>query len=139
MTLNNIIQQISSYGTSHPQINTVFFGDFADKLDDADVVYPAMFYDLDNGNFLAKQLSFSFSIYLLDRHLVETDAQEVLSDMSLVAEDIVARLRTPSNEWITSDNINVQFFREAEPDYLAGVRLDVTITLPSINNRCQIP
>jgi hypothetical protein len=139
MTLNNIVKQITSYGTSHPQISTVFFGDFADKLDDADVVYPAMFYDLNGGNFLAKQLSFSFSIYLLDRHLVETDAQEVLSDMSLVAEDIVARLRTPSNEWITSDNINVQFFREAEPDYLAGVRLDVTITLPSINNRCQIP
>jgi hypothetical protein len=139
MTLNQIVKQITSYGTSHPQINTVYFGDFADKLDDADVVYPAMFYDLDGGNFLAKQLSFSFSIYLLDRHLVETDAQEVLSDMSLVAEDIVARLRTPSNEWITSDNINVQFFREAEPDYLAGVRLDVSITLPSINNRCQIP
>jgi hypothetical protein len=139
MTLNQIVKQITSYGTSHPQISTVFFGDFADKLDDADVVYPAMFYDLNGGTFLAKQLSFSFSIYLLDRHLVETDAQEVLSDMSLVAEDIVARLRTPSNEWITSDNINVQFFREAEPDYLAGVRLDVTITLPSINNRCQIP
>jgi hypothetical protein len=139
MTLNQIVKQITSYGTSHPQISTVFFGDFADKLDDADVVYPAMFYDLNGGNFLAKQLSFTFSIYLLDRHLVETDAQEVLSDMSLVAEDIVARLRTPSNEWITSDNINVQFFREAEPDYLAGVRLDVTITLPSINNRCQIP
>ena len=139
MTLNQIVQQITSYGTSHPQISTVYFGDFADKLDDADVVYPAMFYDLESGNFLAKQLSFSFSIYLLDRHLVETDAQEVLSDMSLVAEDIVARLRSPSNEWITSDNINVQFFREAEPDYLAGVRLDVSITLPSINNRCQIP
>jgi hypothetical protein len=139
MTLNQIVKQITGYGTSHPQINTVYFGDFADKLDDADVIYPAMFYDLESGNFLAKQLSFSFSIYLLDRHLVETDAQEVLSDMSLVAEDIVARLRTPSNEWITSDNINVQFFREAEPDYLAGVRLDVSITLPSINNRCQIP
>jgi len=139
MTLNQIVKQITGYGTSHPQISTVYFGDFADKLDDADIVYPAMFFDLDGGNFLAKQLSFSFSIYLLDRHLLETGAQEVLSDMSLVAEDIVARLRTPSNEWITSDNINVQFFREAEPDYLAGVRLDVSITLPSINNRCQIP
>jgi hypothetical protein len=139
MTLNQIVKQITGYGTSHPQISTVYFGDFADKLDDADIVYPAMFYDLESGNFLAKQLSFTFSIYLLDRHLVETDAQEVLSDMSLVAEDIVARLRTPSNEWITSDNINMQFFREAEPDYLAGVRLDVSITLPSINNRCQIP
>jgi hypothetical protein len=139
MTSNQIISQISSYGTSHPQINTVYFGDFADKLDDAEVVYPAMFFDLSGGNFLAKQLSFSFSIYLLDRHLVETNAQEVLSDMSLVAEDIVARLRTPSNEWITSDNINIQFFIEAEPDFLAGVRLDVSLTLPSINNRCQIP
>jgi len=139
MTLNQIVKQITGYGTSHPQINTVYFGDFADKLDDADVVYPAMFYDLESGNFLAKQLSFVFSIYLLDRHLVETDASEVLSDMSLVAEDIVARFRTPTNEWITSDNINMQFFREAEPDYLAGVRLDVSITLPSINNRCQIP
>jgi hypothetical protein len=139
MTLNQIVKQITGYGTSHPQISTVYFGDFADKLDDADIVYPAMFYDLESGNFLAKQLSFTFSIYLLDRHLVETDAQEVLSDMSLVAEDIVARLRTPSNEWITSDTINMQFFREAEPDYLAGVRLDVSITLPSINNRCQIP
>lgn len=139
MTLNQIIAQITSYGTSHPQINTVYFGDFADKLDDEDVVYPAMFFDVDGGQFLAKQLSFTFSIYLLDRHLVETDALEVLSDMSLVAEDIVARLRTPSNEWITADNINVTFFREAEPDYLAGVRLDVGITLPSINNRCQIP
>lgn len=139
MTLNQIIAQITSYGTSHPQINTVYFGDFADKLDDTDMVYPAMFFDVDGGQFLAKQLSFTFSIYLLDRHLVETDALEVLSDMSLVAEDIVARLRTPSNEWITADNINVTFFREAEPDYLAGVRLDVGITLPSINNRCQIP
>ena len=139
MTINQIVSQITSYGTSHPQISTVLFGDFADKLDDADVVYPAMFFDIDNAQFLAKQLSYTFSIYLLDRHLVETDALEVISDMSLVAEDIVARLRTPSNTWITDDSINMDFFREAEPDYLAGVRLVATITLPSLNNRCQIP
>ena len=139
MTLNQLVAQITSYGTSHPQINTVIFGDFADKLDDADVIYPAMFFDVDNATFAAKQLSYTFSIYLLDRHLVETDALEVLSDMSLVAEDIVARLRTPSNTWITGDNLNVTFFREAEPDFLAGVRIDATLTLPSLNNRCQIP
>ncbi|CAB4137507.1 hypothetical protein UFOVP316_48 [uncultured Caudovirales phage] len=139
MTLNQIVAQITSYGTSHPQINTVIFGDFADKLDDADVVYPAMFFDVDNATFAAKQLSYTFSIYLLDRHLVETDALEVLSDMCLVAEDIVARLRTPSNTWMTGDSLNLTFFREAEPDFLAGVRIDATLTLPSINNRCQIP
>lgn len=139
MTINQIVNQIKGYGTSHPQINTVYFGGFADKLDDADIVYPAMFFDLDSAQFLAKQLSYTFSIYLLDRHLVETDALEVISDMALVGEDMVARLRTPSNEWITDDSINMDFFMEAEPDYLAGVRLIATITLPSLNNRCQIP
>lgn len=139
MTINQIVNQITSYGTSHPQISTVLFGDFADKLDDSDIVYPAMFFDIDSAQFLAKQLSYTFSIYLLDRHLVETNALEVISDMALVGEDMVARLRTPSNTWITSDTINMDFFIEAEPDYLAGVRLIATITLPSLNNRCQIP
>lgn len=139
MTLNQIISQIKSYGTSHPQINYVLFGEFSDKLDDEDVTYPAMFIDLQSANFLSKQLSYTFNIYLLDRHLQETDALEVLSDMSLVAEDIVARLRTPSNTWVTDDNIAVTFFREADPDFLAGVRIDATLTLPSLNNRCQIP
>jgi len=139
MTINQIVSQITSYGTNHPQISTVIFGDFADKLDDSDIVYPAMFFDLDSAQFLAKQLSYTFSIYLLDRHLVETNALEVISDMALVGEDMVARLRTPSNTWITDDTINMDFFIEAEPDYLAGVRLIATITLPSLNNRCQIP
>jgi hypothetical protein len=139
MTLNQIIKQIKSYGENHPQINHVWFGDFYDKLDDEDVIYPAMFLDINSGNFLGKQLSYSFSIYLLDRHLVETQAEEVLSDMSLIAEDIVALLKTPSLEWAADPNIPVTIFREAEPDFLAGLKLDVTLILPSLNNRCQIP
>lgn len=139
MTLNQIITQIKSYGVNHPQINYVLFGEFADKLDDEDVTYPAMFLDLQSANFSAKQLSYVFNIYLLDRHLQETDALEVLSDMSLVAEDMVASLRTPTNTWVVDDTLPMQFFREADPDFLAGVRIDVTLTLPSLNNRCQIP
>jgi hypothetical protein len=139
MTLNNIIAQIKSYGVNHPQINYVLFGEFADKLDDEDVTYPAMFIDLQSANFSAKQLSYVFNIYLLDRHLQETDALEVLSDMSLVAEDMVALFRAPTTTWVVDDSLPMQFFREADPDFLAGVRIDVTLTLPSLNNRCQIP
>ena len=139
MTLNQITTQIKSYRLNHPQINYVLFGEFSDKLDDEDVTYPAMFIDLQSANFSAKQLSYVFNIYLLDRHLQETDALEVLSDMSLVAEDMVASLRTPTNTWVVDDSLPMQFFREADPDFLAGVRIDVTLTLPSLNNRCQIP
>lgn len=139
MTLNQITTQIKSYGLNHPQINYVLFGEFADKLDDEDVTYPAMFIDLQSANFSAKQLSYVFNIYLLDRHLQETDALEVLSDMSLVAEDMVALFRAPTTTWVVDDSLPMQFFREADPDFLAGVRIDVTLKLPSLNNRCQIP
>jgi hypothetical protein len=30
-------------------------------------------------------------------------------------------------------------FVESEPDVLAGVKASVSLVLPSINNRCQIP
>jgi hypothetical protein len=33
----------------------------------------------------------------------------------------------------------MEFFVESEPDVLAGVKADVTLTLSSINNRCQVP
>jgi hypothetical protein len=139
MTLNQIVKEIRSYGENHPQINTVYFGEFSDKLDDQDIVYPAMFFDIDEARFSAKLLTYVFNIYILDRHLVETDALEVMSDMSLIAEDIVARLRNPTNTWVTSDEIPMQYLREAEPDFIAGVKIDATLTLPSLNNRCQIP
>jgi hypothetical protein len=139
MTLNQIITEIKNYGETHPQIKTVYFGEFSDKLDDNDVIYPAMFFDMVDAAISNKLITYNFVIYLLDRHLVETDALEVLSDMNLVAQDIVAEFRNPSNEWIAGDTIAVNYFREDSPDYLAGASINISVTLPSLNNRCQIP
>jgi hypothetical protein len=109
------------------------------RLSNGDVTYPAMFFGLESASMLAKQIQYTFSLYFMDRQLQETEGLEVLSDMTLVAQDIVAELRNNANEWIVGDNIAMTYFVEEDPDYLAGVRLDVTFTLPSINNRCQIP
>lgn len=139
MTLNQIITQIKTYGENHPQINTVYFGEISDKLDDNDIVYPAMFFDLGDASISAKQINYNFNIYILDRHLFETDALEVLSDTNLIAQDIVAEFRSPSTQWVTGDAITLTYVREDTPDYLAGVSINLNITLPSLNNRCQIP
>lgn len=98
-----------------------------------------MFVDLEGSSFLPKLLTHTVSIYIMDRHIAETEALEVLSDTSLICEDIIAQLRNNSNIYTVADNITMQPFMEAEPDYLAGWRLDVALTVPSINNRCQIP
>lgn len=139
LTLNQIITQINGFGTSHPQLNTVLFGEFAEKLDGEDIIYPAMFFDLADASISEKQISYNLNIYIMDRHLVEADGLEVLSDTNLIMQDIIAKIRNNTNDWETGINIPITYFREAEPDFLAGVRADVSLTTDSLNNRCQIP
>jgi hypothetical protein len=98
-----------------------------------------MFFDMGDASISQKQINYTFNIYILDRHLVETDALEVLSDTNLIAQDIVAEFRNPTTEWVTGDTITLTYFREDSPDYLAGVSINLNITLPSLNNRCIIP
>jgi hypothetical protein len=41
--------------------------------------------------------------------------------------------------WTLNQNLPITFYTESDPDYLAGVKLDVTLTVPFINNRCEVP
>jgi len=76
----------------------------------------------------------------MDRMLSEeTNETEVLSDMTLIGEDVMAQLRKPTQQWVVSDNASITYYTESDPDYLAGIKIDITLTLPSINNRCQVP
>lgn len=138
-TLNQIIKRITDYANQHAQINFVYFGAIYNKLSASDVTYPALFFDIEQSQILAKQTEFTFSLYFMDRQLQETEGVEVLSDMVLIAQDIVAQLRNNYNEWDVSENIPMEFFIESDPDYIAGVRLAVSLTIPNINNRCVIP
>lgn len=140
MTLNQIVKQISAFGNNHEQIKFVYFGDVWERLSNGEVTYPAMFFNLNDAQILAKQIQYNFSIYVMDRMLMEeTNETEVLSDMTLVGQDIVANLRDQIYNWVVSDNMSVTFFTESDPDYLAGLKIDFSLTLSSLNDTCQIP
>ncbi|CAB4121791.1 hypothetical protein UFOVP19_6 [uncultured Caudovirales phage] len=140
MTLNQIVKQITTFGNNHPQINFVYFGDVWERLSNGEVTYPAMFFTLGDAQILQKQIQYNFSIYVMDRMLMEeTNETDVLSDMTLIGQDIVAKLRSPEYNWITGENIQITFYTESDPDYLAGVKMDFTLTLSSLNDTCQIP
>jgi hypothetical protein len=118
----------------------VYFGDVWERLSNGEVTYPAMFFSLTDAQILAKQIQYNFSIYVMDRMLMEeTNETEVLSDMTLIGQDIVAKLREHTYNWIASDNMTLSFYTESDPDYLAGVKIDFTLTLSSLNDTCQIP
>jgi hypothetical protein len=140
MTLNQIVKQITEFGNNHEQIKFVYFGDVWERLSNGEVTYPAMFFNLNDAQILAKQIQYNFSIYVMDRMLMEeTNETEVLSDMTLVGQDMVASLRDHIYNWIVSDNMSVTFYTESDPDYLAGVKIDFSLTLSSLNDTCQIP
>ena len=144
MTLNQIVKELTKIGNDHEQINYVYFGDVWERISNGEVTYPAMFMTLTGASFGAKDIGYSFSLYFMDRMLMEeTNETEVLSDMTQVAGDVVAQLRYPEDysivTWTLSQNLPVTFYTESDPDLLAGVKLDATLTLPFINDRCQVP
>lgn len=140
MTLNQIVKTITTFANNHEQIKFVYFGDVWERLSNGEVTYPAMFFTLIDAQILAKQIQYNFSIYVMDRMLMEeTNETEVLSDMTLIGQDLVAELRDPIYNWNASDNMTVSFYTESDPDYLAGVKIDFSLTLSSLNDTCQIP
>ena len=144
MTLNQIVKELTKLGNDHEQINFVYFGDVWERLSNGEVTYPAMFFTLTGATIGSKEIAYSFSMYFMDRMLMEeTNETEVLSDMTQVAGDIVAQLRYPEDysivSWTPSTNMPLSFFTESDPDLLAGVKLDTTLTVPFLNDRCQVP
>lgn len=140
MTLNQIVKQITAFGNNHEQIKFVYFGDVWERLSNGEVLYPAMFFTLIDAQILAKQIQYNFSIYIMDRMLMEeTNETEVLSDTTLIGQDIVANLRSPEYNWLVGDNMPISFYTESDPDYLAGIKIDCSLTTSSLNDTCQIP
>jgi hypothetical protein len=138
-TLNQIVKKISDFGSQHAQIKYVLYGDVVDHLSQGEVTYPAFFFNMSGVNMLAKQITYTFSLYFMDRQIENTEEIEVMSDQLLICQDLIALIRNNANEWLVSENIPMEFFIESEPDILAGVKADITLTLSSINNRCQVP
>ena len=141
MTLNQVIKQIEDIGNAHQQIKTVFYGSAFDLLSKgSDVQYPVMLFDLSNASISGKVLSLSFSFFFMDRMLPEeTNYNDVLSDQLLTAQDIIAQLDYNDFDFTLQESATLNSFMENTPDLLAGWQTDVTLDLPYIYNRCEVP
>ena len=141
MTLNQIVQTITNLGNAHQQIESVYFGDLVDYLSrGSENVYPSFYFDLTGGTVAERGLTLNFSLYFFDRMLhEETNETEVLSDMLEVCQDIIAQLRSQVFEFDEGLSANLSFFTEDTPELLAGVRADISLELPFLANRCQVP
>lgn len=145
MTLNQVLGKISSICLSHQQIRSFFEGAQDDWLNDRKTKYPAVLL-LQTGGLISvggQSSSLSFTMFLADLVNVsedtKTNVRDVQSDMFSVAQDIIAQLARPENDWSISTDENVTLYEENENDLQGGVQVDFSLRFQWSQNICQIP
>lgn len=147
LTLNQIISRLRSLALSHRQINHFYFGDPHEFTANGDITYPACFVESQPGvmNRTTKEQQFNFRVYFLDKVHVSQDTEEneteVLSDMSSVADDMIALILNPlyQDDWIVSETVIKALGTEQFDDMVAGVVIEVGIIVEFLPDSCAVP
>lgn len=148
LTLKQVIARIEALANAHKQINHVFLGSFDEFLDGEDVVYPAMFGELNQTSSISlteRLATYSFTFYFFD--LLDTADRslanefEVKSDMASVALDYLAMLNYFGfqHSWEIGTDYALQIKDYQLQDLTAGVSIKVDISTRFDANKCQVP
>ena len=140
-TFNNIYDAFKDIATAHKQINTYGMGDLWEMTSSGTVTYPLMWAKPEDSRI--EQSVFVSSWTLLFMDLVddgEANENDVLSDMELVALDVIALLKNNDYEFdFKGTGITLQRFTERFEDKVAGVGIRVDLRVPYTADRCQVP
>jgi hypothetical protein len=147
LSLNQIVDRLRTLSLSHKQINNFYFGDPHEFTFNGDVDYPGCFIELLPGSDsrATKLKTFNLRAYFLDRVHVSEDTEgnetEVLSDMSSVADDFLAMLRYSvyEDDWEINDTSTFTPHTEFLEDMVAGISIEVGISVEFLSDRCQVP
>jgi hypothetical protein len=148
LTLKQVVKRIENLATSHKQINHVFVGQFDEFLDGPDVVYPAMFGELNKSSKISltdRLATYSFTFYFFDLlDIADRSTQnefEVKSDMASVALDFLAMLNYFGfqHSWEIGTDYALQIKDYQLQDLTAGVSIKVDISTRFDANKCQVP
>lgn len=147
LTLNQVLSRLRSLALSHKQINHFYFGDVPEFDAQEDIVYPGCFCEQQPGQIdtVQRLQRFNFRIFLVDlvgvSERTEQNETEVLSDMTQVAGDLIALLKNPiyQDDWIITDTSAINPVTESLGDMVAGVFMDIGISVDYLADSCQVP
>ncbi len=140
-TFNEINKAFNDIAVAHKQINTYGIGDIWEIATSGTVLYPLMWAKPENSSLEKNTYVSSFSLIFMDLvHKDERNEKDVISDMELVALDVIALLKNPSYEFdFKAENISFERFTENFLDYVAGVIVNINLRIPYTADRCAVP
>ena len=144
LTLNQLIQKLNDFATAHQQIHSFGFGDLWEIEASGAKNGAVMWANVVNGSvdISGKQATIDFRICFMD--LVkkdESNENEVLSDMYLVALDMIAYLNNNPNwdNFTIANNSTMTPFTERFDSEWSGWIVDITLQNRFVSDYCQIP
>lgn len=151
MTFNKVIDELFKFGKYHKQINNYGFGNLIDysrrNEEDDEVKYPLMFITPQNITYNRTTTEYTISIIFGDILQEDYDnGKNVISNMSLIAKDLVSYITNPPSNPNSVNLIDVFDitlpisaipFQERFNDYIGGVSLDIVIRVVDSINTCS--
>lgn len=144
-TLNQILNKLQTISTDHKQINYFGNGDLWELVENntiSGITYPMMWATIGSANIVGKTLFQSISLYFCDLvNKDESNENEVLSDMQLVALDVLALLQdsTDYDNFMVDISATLQPFTERFEDELSGWVMDIQFKQSYTSDQCQVP
>lgn len=148
LTLNQIIKRFRSLALSHHQLKGFYFLGAREAIDlnpDADFGVCIVQQLPGEINRTEKLSTFRFRVYFLDKTGVSEETneneQDVVSDMSQVAEDFLSLLYASDYQF----DWDITTVNEATPhvefieNWLAGCSVALGVSVPYLADRCSIP
>lgn len=147
LTLNQIVSRLRSLALSHEQVNKFYFGDSweVDVNGDNDHAMCLVTAEPSTVNRTTHLTTFNFKVSFLDLVGVSTRTEqnetEVLSDMSSVMQDFLSMLmfHDYQDDWVIGDIAPFELVTEKYGDMVAGVEVDISISVDFAADRCQVP
>lgn len=142
MTYNQLKSNLLAILQSHAMIKQVQFNTPQEWMfKDSNPQMPLCCFVANSGSFEPGFLNYVVSFWFLDKagqeFLFEDD---VISDQLQIANDIFAKLRQSHlRPYIVGDNVSFTMVADSYEDYLAGVRMDVTIKTLNAYDTCVFP
>lgn len=144
-TLNQLVAKVAELALSHRQIASAWCGDVSEFLRREDVKYPALFFDYPTNRIDRSQrlTIYTLEFWLCDRtgvaEIAKKNEIEVHSDLTLIAEDLIASLCHPELDWLAGDSAPGTYHREQFEDWVAAYRFQFDLGILYTSDRCRIP
>lgn len=137
MNVNEIINIIKEVAESLP-IGSVFDGDVYDNWNSAEVKYGSVNIGLQSMDYNGQSITYTFVLYYGDRLLQDkTNTNDIYTDGVRMLQSIINKLSMDKNV-IVPDIVTYTPFQQKFMDYLAGVYVQVDLTVESELGLCGL-